>query len=482
MDTAGGGRGRYIVLTIVTIGVFMSVVDAVALNIALPAITSYFQVAVADTQWVVTTYVLVQTCALIISGNIAERVGQARMFSLGLVVFSASSLLCALASDLSQLIAFRTLQGLGASMMFSVSTAIVFRSFGSNERGKALGLLGSSVAVGGMLGPAIGGLLVGMLGWQSIFLINVPIGALTALVAFRAMKVDEVLSDRLRLDIPGSVLWTVSITTLVLTLGVLGDTGRLTADAFTYLTVLVLSFILFVLWERRVREPLLDLSVFHVRRFDLIGLSMVLFFVSLNVVAILGPFYYEGVLDYDPEVVGMIFMILPAVMMFGAPIVGGMYDRARFRPYATWGHLIRAGGMFLLAFGFLSINVPLTLAAFALMGVGSSVFQTPNNSEFMLSLPPEKSGLASSIQATARNLSTAIGVSLATLLMTLMMGSMDYSAIAGGPLSGELSYSVAIAVSIAGGISMVGAFVSRLSEKAVQDRSGEDGRWPEGRP
>jgi Na+/melibiose symporter-like transporter len=314
-------------------------------------------------------------------------------------------------------------------------------------------------------------------------LINVPIGALTALVAFRAMKVDEVLSDRLRLDIPGSVLWTVSITTLVLTLGVLGDTGRAHMPMLLPIcTVLVLSFILFVLWERRVREPLLDLSVFHVRRFDLIGLSMVLFFVSLNVVAILGPFYYEGVLDYDPEVVGMIFMILPAVMMFGAPIVGGMYDRARFRPYATWGHLIRAGGMFLLAFGFLSINVPLTLAAFALMGVGSSVFQTPNNSEFMLSLPPEKSGLASSIQATARNLSTAIGVSLATLLMTLMMGSMDYSAIAGGPLSGELSYSVAIAVSIAGGISMVGAFVSRLSEKAVQDRSGEDGRWPEGRP
>ncbi len=173
--SGSGGRGdRYIVLAIVMTGVFMSVLDAVALNIALPAITSYFQVTVADTQWVVTAYLLAQTCFLIITGKVAERVGQARMFTFGLAVFSTASFLCALSSSLNQLIAFRVLQGLGASMLFSVSMAIVFRTFGPNERGKAMGFLGSTVAVGGMLGPVIGGLLVGTLGWQSIFLVNVP--------------------------------------------------------------------------------------------------------------------------------------------------------------------------------------------------------------------------------------------------------------------------------------------------------------------
>jgi EmrB/QacA subfamily drug resistance transporter len=478
MDGSGNGRGRYLALSIIMIGVFMSVLDMVALNIALPAITSYFGVAVANTQWVVTVYVLVQTCSLIIAGKVAERVGQARMFTVGLVVFSLSSLMCALSSGLSQLIIFRTVQGLGASMLFSVSSAIVFRTFGPTERGKAMGFLGATIAVGAMLGPVIGGLLVGTMGWQSIFLVNVPIGIVAALLALKVLRVDETLSDRLHLDLPGSVLWTLSIASLVLMLGALGETGTLTPEVIAYSMSFILTIALFVLWERRAKMPLLDLKVFRVRRFNLTGLSMILFFISLNMVTILGPFYFEGVLQYDPETVGLIFMILPAVLMFGSPLVGRMYDRSRFRPYATLGHLIRAASLFMLAFGFLTVNVPLTLAAFALMGVGSSAFQTPNNSEFMLSLPREKSGLASSIQATLRNLSTAIGVSLATMLMTVMMGSMNYSAIAGGPMAGELASSVAVAVSIAGALSVAGAVISRLSEKAVEAAEGNGNKKP----
>jgi hypothetical protein len=122
--------------------------------------------------------------------------------------------------------------------------------------------------------------------------------------------------------------------------------------------------------------------------------------------------------------------------------------------------------MLLLAFGLLTLNVPVTLVAFALMGVGSSLFQTPNNSEFMLCLPREKSGLASSIQATTRNLSMSVGVSLATMLMTIMMGSMDYSAIAGGPLAGELATSVAVAIALGAVLSVLGAGLSFLSERA----------------
>lgn len=468
MDIVERNSGRYLVLAIILIGVFMSVLDTVALNIALPSITSYFDVAVADTQWVVTVYVLVQTCALIISGRVAERVGQARMFTAGLVVFSLSSLLCALSSGLPQLIFFRAVQGLGASMLFSVSTAIVFRTFGPAERGKAMGFLGAIVAVGAMLGPVIGGLLVGTMGWQSIFLVNVPIGIVAALIGAKVMRIDEKLSDRLHLDLPGSLLWTVSVASLVLMLGALAESGTLSPSAVVYLVAFLVTIVLFALWERRAREPLLDPSVFKVIRFDLIGLSMVLFFVSINMVSILGPFYYEGVLNYDPETIGLIFVILPAVLMFGSPLVGQMYDRTRHRPYATLGHLVRAGALFLLAYGFLAHEVLITLAAFAIMGVGSSLFQTPNNTEFMLSLPREKSGLASSVQATARNLSAAVGVSLATLLMTLMMGSMDYSAIAGGPMADELASSVATAVAIAGTLSLAGAVISRLSEVAVK--------------
>ena len=213
---------------------------------------------------------------------------------------------------------------------------------------------------------------VGHLGWQSIFLVYVPIGFVAAVVALRVMKVDETSSKHLHLDIPGAVLWVVSIASLVLMLGALGETGIFTSAALAYLVIFVLSAFLFVIRERRTKKPLLDLSVFRVKRFDLIALSMILFFVSMSMITILGPFYFEGVLNYDPETVGLIFVILPMVMMFGAPLVGRMYDKARFRPYATVGHIVRGLSLFLLAFGFLEQDIPLILVAFMFMGVGSS--------------------------------------------------------------------------------------------------------------
>jgi len=464
-------KGRYVALVIVMLGVFMSVLDAVALNIALPAITSYFHMAVADTQWVVTGYLLVQTCFLIICGKIAERVGQARLFTVGLVVFSLASLSCALSSSLTQLIMFRLLQGLGASMMFSVSTAIVFRLFTIKDRGKALGFLGSTVAVGGMLGPVIGGVLVGTFGWQSIFFVNVPIGLIAAVAAFKYLHLDEVLSERFHLDLLGAVLWIMMMAALVLALGEIGNTGKVGTNTAILLIVLIATFILFIRRERRVSEPLLDLTVFKVRRFSLTVLSMIMFFISMNMVTILGPFYFEGVLVYDPVTVGFIFMILPAITMFGSPLVGRIYDRKRIFPYTTLAHLIRALSFFMMAYGFMSANIPVVLVAFAVMGIGSCMFQTPNNAEMMMALPIKKSGLASSIQATTRNLSLAVGVSLATILMTLMMGSMDYGAIAGGPLAGELSDSVATAVAFGGFLSVIGAFISRLGERGMSAKA-----------
>lgn len=472
MGGSNSVRGKYLALAIVMAGVFMSVMDAVALNIALPAITTDFQVTVADTQWVVTSYLLAQTCFLIVAGKVSERTGQAKMFTVGLATFTASSLLCAISADLGQLVFFRVVQGIAASMLFSVSTSIVFRTFGVRDRGKAMGFLGSTVAVGGMLGPVIGGFLVGTMGWQSIFLINVPIGLVTTIVAMRVMRIDETLVDRLHMDYPGVALWVLSMAALMLMLGWLGQDGAVTPGMVLAFAVFAAAMFLFIRRERSTPHPLMDISVFRVRRFTLTGLSMIMFFLSMSMITILGPFYYEGVLNYEPTTVGFIFMVLPAVTMFGSPLVGRMYDSNRFRPYTTFGHLTRAAGFFLMAFGFLTINVPMTVAAFFLMGVGSCLFQTPNNSEMMLALPREKNALASSIQATTRNLSMAMGISVATILMTLMMGSMDYGAIAGGPLAGELARSVAIATTIGGAISLIGAIISRSGER----RGAEEGR------
>jgi len=468
MDRISKGRSRYIILTIVLAGVFMSVLDSVVVNIALPDITSYFNVTVADSQWVVTAYLLAQTSFLIIAGKISERTGRARMFTVGLGVFTLFSFLCGAATSMGQLIVFRLMQGLGASMLFSISAAIIFQAFGHEERGKAMGFLGSTVAMAGMVGPVVGGFLVGTLGWQSIFLINVPIGIIAIAAAIALLRVEERCIDCLRMDYPGAALWIAAIVSLVLLLGILGESGTLTAVGAVLLLAFVASTVLFVWRERRAPYPLLDISVFRVRRFTLAGLSMATFFISVSMVTILGPFYYEGVLRYSPEQVGMIFLVLPAVMMVASPIAGRMYDRTHSSAYEVWGMVVRSLTLFMLAYGFLSRDVLLTLLAFFLMGIGSSLYQSPNNTVLMAALPKEKSGVASSVQATTRNLSMAIGVSLATILMTLLMGSMDYSAIAGGPLADELATSVAIAVAVSGALSLLGALLSYLGERGTE--------------
>ncbi len=471
MTSVEGGRNRYVILTIVLAGVFMSVLDSVVVNIALPDITTYFNVNIADSQWVVTTYLVAQTGFLIIAGKISERTGRARMFALGLGVFTTSSLLCGLSISMPGLIVFRLIQGLGASMLFSISAAIIFQVFGHQERGKAMGLMGSTVAVAGMIGPAIGGFIVGTLGWQYIFLINVPIGIITLAAALKMLKIEEHCSDHLRMDYAGAGLWIASIMFLILMLGIVGETGSLTFNALVFLVLFVSALGLFVRRERRAAYPLLDISVFRVRRFTLAGLSMAMFFISMSMVTILGPFYYEGVLNYRPEQIGLIFMVLPAVMMIGSPLAGRMYDRTHSPYYAPLGHITRGASLLLLAYAFLSVNVPLTLIAFFIMGIGSSLFQSPNNTEMMVSLPKEKTGVASSVQATLRNLSMALGVSLATIMMTLLIGSMDYSVIAGGPLSGELAAAISLAVVVSGLLSMIGALLSyqrgQPSERAL---------------
>ncbi len=466
MDAAQPRRDRHVILIIVLAGVFMSVLDGVVVNIALPNITGFFHVNVSESQWVVTSYLLAQTSFLIISGRIAERTGKAVMLTAGLGTFTLFSFLCGLAPTMELLVLFRLLQGVGASMLFSISAAIIFQVFGHEERGKAMGYLGSIVALAAMAGPVIGGFLVGSFGWQSIFLLNVPIGMVAMVAALRMLKLEERCIECLRMDYPGAVLWSTVVVSFLLLLGLLGDTGSLTLAGAALLILLAASLALFIRRERRATYPLLDISVFRVPRFTLTGLSMVTFFISMSMVTILGPFYYEGVLDFSPEQVGLIFMVLPAVMMFGSPLAGRWYDRTHSQLLAVVGMVVRAVSLVMLAYGFVERDVAMTIVAFLVMGVSSSLFQSPNNTELMTALPREKSGTASSVQATLRNISMAAGVSLSTIIMTVLMGPMDYSAIAGGPLAGDLATAISIAVVISAVISLVGAVLSYLGGRA----------------
>ncbi|OPY31996.1 MAG: putative transporter [Methanomassiliicoccales archaeon PtaU1.Bin124] len=454
-------RSRKYIQLIVMTGVFMSVLDSMIVNVALPNITTYFSVNLSESQWVMTTYPLVETALLIVFGKLAERTGKGVMFTAGLGVFTAASLLCGIATSLPELIVFRILQGIGASMLFSISVAISFEVSLPKDRGKMMGIIGSVVAIASMVGPPLGGFIVGSLGWQFIFFVNVPIGVVATLAAVKLMRFPEV-KGKTRFDLVGAATLMLAATSLLLMVGQLADTGTVNVLSLAWLAVFIASLWAFIYWERKTDKPLLDISIFKVRRFSLACTSMVLFFVTTTMISILAPFYFEGVMGYSAEGVGLLLMVIPAVMMFGSPLVGRLLDKRPRPHYTMLGHAIRGIAMLILAFAFFSSNVYVAIIAFFLIGLGGSMFQSPNNMEVMSALPREQTGVASSVTATARNLGISLGPAIGTVLLVFQVGQDIL-------ISPSLASAAALALVIAGIISFIGAMVAHAghSERAA---------------
>jgi EmrB/QacA subfamily drug resistance transporter len=452
-------RNRSIIQTIVIIGIFMSVLDSVVVNIALPEITNHFNVDVAFSQWVITTYPLVETALLIVFGKIAERTGKASMFTAGLGVFTVASLLCGLSSSLEELIVFRIIQGVGASMLFSISIAITFEVSRAENRGKVMGMVGGVVAVASMVGPPMGGFIVGYLGWQYIFFVNVPIGLVATVAALHFMKLSDKKAEKRRFDIVGAALWTMAVSALLLMIGQVAETGDFDLLAVIWTTVLISSFVAFIIWERRAPDPLLDLSVFKVSTFTLACSSAALFFITVTMVNFLSPFYFEGVMGYSAQQVGMILMIIPTVLLFGSPYVGKLVDRTNWPHYQTVGMMIRGVSLVALAYAFYWSDIYIAAVSLVFIGVSGSLFQPPNNLQAMTTLTREKTGTASSVLATARNLGISLGSAFGAMLLVLQLGT---TSITGSVDTDALATATAVALVVAAIISFIGAITSYI--------------------
>ncbi|OPY48655.1 MAG: putative transporter [Methanosaeta sp. PtaU1.Bin060] len=427
-DQASGSSNRYIILLLILTGVLMAVVDGSVVSIALPTITGYFQVSLAESEWIMTSYLVALTSLLLIFGKVAEYTGRARLFLLGVVLFTSSSLACGVSSSLGMLILFRIIQATGAAMMFSISSTIIFQAFPRGEQGRAMGYIGATVAIGSIIGPTLGGVIVDLLGWKYIFLINVPIGLAQLLVSSRYLKIEEQRSQSLEVDWIGAVMLVAFLVSLMALLGALSVSFTIQPTIIALAAVSIFSLAAFVAHESRHEVPLLDLSIFGYRGFVLASISMILFFVANLMISVLGPFYFEGVMGYTASQVGLIYLIVPAIMVVGAPVTGWIYDRHPLRYFAALGMMIMAASMIVMGYlaGGAVHDIRLLLLAFVTLGVGGVLFQSPNNTEVMRALPLAKMNIASSFTATIRNLGMALGVSLSGVLISLQLAQAGY--------------------------------------------------------
>ena len=415
-DTAAPGpkediKTKWLILAAVMLGSIMGPLDGSIVNTVLPSIAGYFNTEISIAQWVPTVYLLTISCLIMLYGRLGDMIGYRKVFLYGLLAFTVTSALCGSSQSIWMLIAFRALQGLAAGMMMSVGYAIITAAFPPHERGKALGLYAVSIAVGLGLGPTLGGLIAQNLSWRYVFFINVPIGISAIFWGYRIIP-RGVAKTGQRLDLPGALAAFVFLISLLLYANRGEDWGWLAPTSLGLLAVALVSGVLFVWVEKTSRQPMLTLTLFANRVFTFASLSALLNFMATYAVVFLTPFYLTLVLGYDILKVGLVMSASPIAMLFVAPLSGTLSDRIGTRPLAFCGMAICALGLYLLS-GLNATADSFDVAwRLAIVGVGAGLFQSPNNSAVMGSVPVAHLGIASGILAAMRNVGMVLGIAV----------------------------------------------------------------------
>lgn len=350
INNAGESRFSYKwwVMVVVSIGTIMSTLDASIVNISLPTIMHSLHATMASVQWVVTIYLLVITGLLLTLGRLADMIGRKHVFLAGYAVFTLGSLMCGFSHFINHLILFRAIQAIGAAMIMANGPAIITNVFPGSERGKALGVNAMVVAAGLTAGPALGGFLIALSGWQMIFFINVPIGILGMILVYRILAPDKGGSIQ-GFDFPGAVLLIMSLTSLTTALSDGVDLGWRSPIIIVLFCSFVICGIAFVMRERRTDTPLLNLQLFENRLFTFSSISALLAYIAMFCISYLMPFYLSQVLNYPPEVMGLVLITVPLTVALIAPFSGTLSDKIGSSGLGAVGMAVMGGGLILVS-------------------------------------------------------------------------------------------------------------------------------------
>ena len=446
---------RWLVLTTVGLGTFMSALDGSVVNTLLPVLSEALHTSIAGIEWVATIYLLVISGLLLSVGRAGDLFGHKRLFLGGFALFVVGSALCGLANSAHALIALRVVQALGAAMLMATSPAILTLSFPTSQRGRALGAQGTFTYLGLTVGPSLGGWLAEAFGWRSVFYINVPVGLAAIALAARSIADDHVEKAEERFDFLGASLFTAGLVALMIALNQGHDWGW-TSPLTSGLLVIALALLtLFVQAQRRRSAPMLDLSLFGSRTFSASAASALMNYACVYAVTFVLPFLLIQGRGLGTARAGLVLTAQPIVMAIVAPISGALSDRIGSRGLATVGMLLLAAG--LVALGLLVADGSLTqiAAALALFGLGIGIFVSPNNSALMGAAPRNRQGIASGVLATSRNVGMVLGVGFAGAIFTTV------TARAASPSAGLVA-GVRASLLSAAGVALVGAVTSAV--------------------
>lgn len=395
-----------------------------AINIAIPSIGEEFNSNALLLSWVATSYLLASATFLVPFGRLADIVGRKKIFLLGITSFALFSFLCGLAWSIHSLIFFRILQGIGSAMIFGTGVAILTSVFPPQERGKVIGINVATVYTGLSLGPVLGGVMNHNLGWSSIFYLTALISLVVLLFSLTKLKGEWAGAKGEPFDLLGSILYSVGLVALMY--GISAIEAVVWAKYVLAFGLVVL--IAFVLYEMKVSYPVLNIHFFSKNiTFAFSNLAAFINYSATFALGFLLSLYLQVVLGYNSQIAGLILLSQPVLMALLSPFAGSLSDRVDPRIVSSTGMAICSLGLFIFCFLTKTTPIWLLVLNLGLLGIGFALFGSPNTNSVMGSVEKRYYGIASSTLGTMRLTGQAISMAVATLLLTIYVGEVDFS-------------------------------------------------------
>ena len=434
---------------------FMIMLDNTVVNVALPSIQRDLGIGLSGLEWTVNAYALTFAVLMLSGGKLADFFGRKRVFLLGLVFFTLSSLACGLATTGGMLIGARTAQGVGAALMLPATLSIISATFPARQRGMAIGIWAGVSAMALAIGPLIGGLVTEHIDWSWIFFLNVPIGVLGLIVGWFVIHESRDTSAEQRLDLPGllaSGIGLFALTFALIEANSYGWTDPVIVGLFVLSAVALAAF---VLLEQHQRAPMLDLSLFRSSTFA--GANVVALLVTL---AMFGVFFFmsiymQNILGYSATKTGAAFLPMTILIILIAPIAGKSSDRIGSRALMTAGMLCLAASLAIFSRLGLDSTFWDFFPGLIVGGFGMALVMTPMTAAALGSVPVEKSGVGSGVLNTFRQVGGALGIAV---MGAIVASYVDLGNGRPDPSSFIDGFQVALRVSV--GFALLGAVVA----------------------
>jgi len=389
---------------------FLLGLDINIVSVSLPSVASHFNVAVGVVSRVVWVYFLVLTCFLLAFGKLGDIKGFKKIYLAGIFVFVSGSALCYFAIDFNMLVFFRIYQAFGSAVLFALTPAIIAAGIPVEMRGKVYGINYSFVALGGIIGRAASGFLIEGLGWNSIFLINIPIGIITLFITYKYLDNFNSAKSDSKFDVPGTVFIFLGLLSMLLAIN--------TGDEYGWGSMLIISLFIasiifisvFIFRQLRISYPLLDLRVLKNINISYPVISFVFVYIITNGMIYITPFLLLWVKGFPKQQTGLLMAIPSVLQFFSGYLSGHLSDRKSSKFVCTIGIIMIALSVFLYSFITPDMNILFIILILSLYGFAIGFFIPSNTNKIMTSAPPEQKGIVSSFMTTSIRLGSAFGV------------------------------------------------------------------------